>query len=123
MFEIWGGNPHDALLGRPYARAHSPGRSVVRHRGYEMNKALPSAMALVVLLLAGVPPAEAEPALTCRQGDRGRLIRYEKVASYPTAAAVQAYFDEWIAFYQDFYHFPTDIPVTFEYGFESYKAT
>ena len=59
----------------------------------------------------------------CRQGDRGRLIRYEGVASYPTAASVRAYFDEWIAFYQDFYQFPADIPVTFNYGFDSYKVT
>jgi pimeloyl-ACP methyl ester carboxylesterase len=65
---------------------------------------------------AGSPPS-------CRQGGRGRLIRYEKVASYPTAASVRAYFDEWIAFYQDFYQFPPDIPVTFNYGFDSYKVT
>jgi hypothetical protein len=36
---------------------------------------------------------------------------------------VRAYFDEWIAFYQDFYQFPPDIPVTFNYGFDSYKVT
>ncbi len=59
----------------------------------------------------------------CRQADRGRLIRYEGVASYPTAASVRAYFGEWIAFYQDFYQFPADIPVTFTYGFDSYKVT
>src|SRR4051794_12026550 len=91
-----------------------PTAASVRHRGYEMNKALPSAIALIALLLAGVPPAGAEPAQTCRQGDRGRLFRYERVASYPTAASARAYFDDWIAFYQDFYHFPPDIPVTFE---------
>jgi hypothetical protein len=60
---------------------------------------------------------------SCRPGDRGRLIRYERVASHPTAADVRAYFDEWIAFYQDFYLFPPDIPVTFNYGFDSYKVT
>lgn len=60
---------------------------------------------------------------SCRRGGRGRLIRYERVASYPTAASVRAYFDEWIAFYQDFYQFPPDIPVTFDYGFDSYKVT
>ena len=59
---------------------------------------------------------------SCRQGKRGRLIRYERVASYPTATSVRAYFDKWIAFYQDFYQFPPDIPVTFDYGFDSYKV-
>ncbi len=59
---------------------------------------------------------------SCRRGDRGRLIRYEKVASYPTAASVRDYFDEWIAFYQDFYQFPP-VAVTFNYGFDSYKLT
>src|SRR5215470_11861296 len=59
----------------------------------------------------------------CRQGDRGRLIHYERVASHPTPASVRDYFDEWIAFYQDFYQFPSNIPVTFIYGFDSYKVT
>ena len=36
---------------------------------------------------------------------------------------MRAYFDEWIAFYQDFYGFPADIPVRFAYGFDSYKVT
>ncbi len=36
---------------------------------------------------------------------------------------MRAYFDEWIAFYQDFYQFPPDIPVRFDYGFDSYKVT
>jgi hypothetical protein len=66
MFEIWGVNPHDAVLPGPYSRAHSPDRSVGVPQGYEMNKALPSAIAFIVLLLAGVPAAKAEPALTCR---------------------------------------------------------
>lgn len=60
---------------------------------------------------------------SCGHDDRGRLIRYERIASHPTADSVRAYFDEWIAFYQDFYQFPTDIPVTFNYGFDSYKVT
>ena len=59
----------------------------------------------------------------CRQGDRGRLIRFEQVASYPTPDDARAHFEEWIAFYQDFYHFPADLPETFEYGFDSYKVT
>jgi fermentation-respiration switch protein FrsA (DUF1100 family) len=67
--------------------------------------------------------ASASGRPSCRTGDRGRLIRYERVASYPTAASVRAYFDEWIAFYQDFYQFPPDIPVTFTYGFDSYRLT
>ena len=59
----------------------------------------------------------------CEQGDRGRLIRYEKVGSYPTAHDARAHFEEWIAFYQDYYQFPENLPVTFEYGFDSYKVT
>ncbi len=49
-------------------------------------------------------------------------MSHEQVASYPTADSVQAYFDEWVAFYQDYYLFP-DIPVSFEYGFDSYKVS
>ena len=45
------------------------------------------------------------------------------MASRPTAASVRDYFDEWLAFYQDFYQFPPDIPVTFSYGFDSYRIT
>jgi hypothetical protein len=60
---------------------------------------------------------------SCRQGDRGRLIGYQKVGAYPTPDAARAHFEEWIAFYQEFYHFPEDLPVTFEYGFDSYKVT
>ena len=50
------------------------------------------------------------------------LIAVERVASHPTAASVRDYFDEWVAFYQDFYQFPA-IPVTFTYGFDSFKIT
>ena len=49
-------------------------------------------------------------------------MSHEQVASYPTADSVQEYFDEWVAFYQDYYLFP-DIPVSFEYGFDSYKVS
>jgi pimeloyl-ACP methyl ester carboxylesterase len=59
----------------------------------------------------------------CRQGDRGRLIGYQKVASHPTPNDARAHFDGWIAFYQDFFNFPPNLPVTFEYGFDSYKVT
>lgn len=65
----------------------------------------------------------ADSGTACRQGDRGRLLRYELVASYPSAEAVQAYFEEWIAFYQDYYQFPPQLPATFQYGFDSYKLT
>ena len=57
----------------------------------------------------------------CTTGDRGQLVSHEQVARYPTSESVQAYFDEWIAFYQDYYLFP-DITVSFEYGFDSYKV-
>jgi pimeloyl-ACP methyl ester carboxylesterase len=51
------------------------------------------------------------------------LIGYQKVASHPTPDDARAHFDEWIAFYQDFFNFPPNLPVTFEYGFDSYKVT
>jgi pimeloyl-ACP methyl ester carboxylesterase len=70
---------------------------------------------------AGVTGRGGQP--SCGPGDRGRLIRYERVASHPTPASARAYFDEWIAFYQDLYRFPPGIPVRFDYGFDSYKVT
>lgn len=108
-----------------------------------MKNTLSSAIALVALSLGTASPSWGEAPSTgpgaslgdsgatastrdgsaCRRGDRGRLIGYEKVASYPTKEAARAYFDEWIAFYQDFYEFPPDIPVRFAYGFDSYKVT
>jgi fermentation-respiration switch protein FrsA (DUF1100 family) len=88
---------------------------------------------LVVALVAGATPrigietafaqSIANARSTCRAGDRGRLMAVERVASHPTAASVRDYFDEWVAFYQDFYQFPPDIPVTFTYGFDSYRIT
>jgi pimeloyl-ACP methyl ester carboxylesterase len=48
---------------------------------------------------------------------------YQKVASYPTPHDARAHFEEWIAFYQDFFNFPENLPVTFENGFDSYKVT
>ena len=59
----------------------------------------------------------------CRGENRGRLLRVEHVASHPTPASVRDYFQQWIAFYQDFYQFPADIPVRFSYGFDSYRVT
>src|SRR5262245_40427412 len=94
-----------------------------------MPKAIPVCLIAGALLLAAVPawsgvPVDAAPVrAACRQGDRGRLIRFEQVASFPTAADARARFDEWIAFYQDFYQFPADLPETFEYGFDAYKVT
>ena len=80
-----------------------------------------------VVALAWAATATADAAGTanrpCRQGDRGRLIHYEKVGSYPTAHDARAHFDDWIAFYQDYYQFPPNLPVTFDYGFDSYKVT
>ena len=78
------------------------------------------ATVLIVLSLAAEPRGVTE---ICGPRDRGRLIRYEQVASYATAASVRAYFEEWVAFYQDFYNFPPALPATFRYGFDSYKVT
>ena len=83
----------------------------------------------IAIPLAGAAtiPVDAEAKVgshrSCQQGDRGRLIGYEKVGSYPTPQDARAHFEEWIAFYQDFYNFPENLPVTFEYGFDSYKVT
>ncbi len=81
-----------------------------------------SAIALAWTAAVGVeagPPVDR----SCQQGDRGRLIGYEKVGSYPTPDDARAHFEQWIAFYQDFFDFPADLPVTFNYGFDSYKVT
>ncbi len=67
--------------------------------------------------------ARANGHSSCSEGDRGRLLRYERVASYPTTESVRAYFYEWIALYQDFYAFPADLPERFTSGFDSYKVT
>ena len=75
----------------------------------------------VVVLVPNV--ARANDHSSCREGDRGRLLHYERVASYPTAESARAYFFEWIAFYQDFYAFPPDLPEQFTSGFDSYKVT
>ena len=99
-----------------------------------MTRALFSVLALVLITgITGITPRPAVETLlaqsiadarsSCRAGDRGQPIVVERVASRPTAASVRDYFDEWIAFYQDFYQFPPDIPVTFDYGFDSYRIT
>jgi hypothetical protein len=78
---------------------------------------------MVPVLLVSTVDAHAADRAPCRDGDRGRLLKYEKVASRPTAASVQAYFDEWVALYQPFYYFPADLPERFTHGFDSYKVT
>ena len=60
---------------------------------------------------------------TCRHGDGGRLLRFELVASHRTAADARAYFDEWAAFYRDYYGFPAELPADIDHGFDSYKVT
>ena len=59
----------------------------------------------------------------CGHGDRGRLLDSVRVASYPTAADAQAYYDAWIAFYQGFYVFPPLPIVRIDNGFDTYKVT
>ena len=86
-----------------------------------MTNRLFTTTALIALTLTVEPRAGLTE--SCGPWDRGRLIQYEQVASYATAASVRAYFDEWIAFYQDFYGFPAALPATFSFGFDSYKVT
>jgi hypothetical protein len=79
---------------------------------------------LLLLGLLGQGAAQAAGGDRGRScGDRGRLLGFERVASYPTAADARAYFDSWVEFYQDFYQFPADLPVDIGYGFDSYKVT
>jgi hypothetical protein len=85
---------------------------------------------LAVLLLSSLSPGVAaaagdggDPGQACRRGDRGRLLRFERVASHPTAADARAYFDSWVDFYRDFYQFPEDLPTGIAHGFDSYKVT
>lgn len=87
---------------------------------------LASALAVGLALSFGMP-AQAQTlssaSSVCGADDRGRLLVYDLVASYATPADVQAYFNQWLAFYQDYYNFPPDIPATFSYGFDSYRVT
>jgi pimeloyl-ACP methyl ester carboxylesterase len=89
-------------------------------------KRLVAQIACVIALICAAPAIAAAAASDnqfCGQGDRGRLLGYEKVSAYPTPHDARAHFDEWIAFYQDFFNFPENLPVTFHYGFDSYKVT
>ena len=97
-----------------------------------MNRTWANLIGTVTLVAVAIPLTSTGTAATgataaahrsCRQGDRGRLLDFDKVAAYPTPDDARAHFEEWIAFYQDFYNFPPDLPVTFEYGFDSYKVT
>ena len=89
------------------------------------------ALASFVLILAlnGLAPAPsiADHSLDgrplCGYGDRGRLLDSVRIASYPTAADAQAYYDAWIQLYGGFYVFPPYPPVKIEHGFETYKVT
>jgi hypothetical protein len=79
---------------------------------------------LAVLMIGMLSPgiahaANADPSQSCRGGDRGRLVRFDRVASHPTAADARAYFDSWIEFYQDFYQFPANLPVDIDHGFDT----
>jgi pimeloyl-ACP methyl ester carboxylesterase len=77
------------------------------------------------LHIPGEPVAQLRQAgrPRCGYGDRGRLLDAERVASYPTAADAQAYYDEWIAFYLGFYVFEPLPVVRIDYGFDTYKVT
>ena len=82
---------------------------------HTVNASLPFVLALAAM----TPRTSAD----CGDGDPGRLVRYERVASYATGAHARTYFEEWLAFYQAYYRFPPDIPASFDYGFDSYKVT
>jgi acetyl esterase/lipase len=94
-----------------------------------------SGVCLVVLMLGLLTPGMAEAAdeerprghnrgvPTCRPGDRGRLLGFERVASHPTAADARAYFDAWAEFYRDYYQFPPVLPADIDHGFDSWKVT
>ncbi len=81
----------------------------------------------LILALNGSAPvsliAERGARPHCRYGDRGRLLDSVRVASYPTAADAQAYYDAWIEFYEGFYVFPPFPLVKIDYGFDTYKVT
>ena len=60
---------------------------------------------------------------SCGRGDRGRLLGFEPIASYPTPADARAYFESWVDFYRDFYGFAEDLTADVAYGFDAYKVT
>lgn len=87
-----------------------------------LRRAAQLSAALALTMMVGLD-ATVGPARSCQHGDRGRLIGFQKVASYPTPDDARAHFEEWVAFYQDYYQFPANLPVTFAHGFDSYKVT
>jgi hypothetical protein len=78
---------------------------------------------IVATMLGLAVDARATGRASCGDGDQGRLLGYERVASYTTPASAQAYFEAWIAFYQDYYNWPAELPERFTHGFDSYKVT
>ena len=60
---------------------------------------------------------------SCGRADRGRLLGFEPIASYPTPADARAYFESWVDFYRDFYGFAEDLTADVAYGFDAYKVT
>ncbi len=77
----------------------------------------------LTIVYVPTPALGGDSSRSCRHGDRGRLLRFERVASHATAADARAYFDSWIEFYRDFYGFPPSLPVNIDYGFDTYKVT
>jgi hypothetical protein len=95
----------------------------MNQRGAARWRRLGAGLVVLAMSLLGLGTASAANGASCGHGDRGRLLRFERVASHPTAADARSYFGEWIEFYRDFYQFPPDIAVDIDYGFDSYKLT
>lgn len=71
-----------------------------------------------------VDGAVAPQALSaCGEGDSGKLLSYELVASYPTKEDLQAFFDEYVAINTDFGFITIPIPADIDYGADTYKVT
>ena len=87
---------------------------------HRRSKGAPVYVIAGALIVSAVPAWAGVPddaALRPGSADReiGATIRVEQVGSYPTPDDARARFDEWIAFYRDFFQFPADLPETFEY--------
>jgi hypothetical protein len=95
----------------------------MHQRGVTRWRRLGAGLVVLAMSLLSLGTASAANDESCRHGDRGRLLRFDRVASHPTAADARAYFDEWIEFYRDFYQFPPDLPADIDHGFDSYKLT
>lgn len=59
----------------------------------------------------------------CRRSDRGKLVGYELVASYPTKAAARAYLDSFVDLYREFGYFTGPLSFDIDYGFDSYQVS